>query len=335
MAALGRARTARRGRSPAPLRRPDRLRRLPRGSVGRGRAAHRAGCCCSSTPTTARATTRACSASSTPPNSAASASRPTTCARSKARTAATATIAGAPTPDAIPSTWRRWPVDLVAVPNEAHDDGYRMVVTPEELRRHSSTAARRSPRRGPTSTGAAPFSWRGALYVVDSVLRELGQPAAASGVAPAQREALDSPGLCRLARPRASRPRAGVAERRRGRDPAPRKNRCANASANCATASPRSPRNGAQQLDRLAAFIVDHPNGAAIAKRIDSDARSRGRMAQRRRRAAWRDPRADRRPLARQPARRRPTGRRCAMPSTATAIRAGRSNGPAATATFR
>jgi len=31
----------------------------------------------------------------------------------------------------IPSTFRRWPVDFVAVPNEAHDDGYKMVVTPK------------------------------------------------------------------------------------------------------------------------------------------------------------------------------------------------------------
>ena len=165
--------------------------------------------------------------------------------------------------DAIPSTWRRWPVDLLAVPNEVHDDGYRMVVTPKNF---AATLYGGEPiATAHDVTGMAPFSWRGALYVVDSVLRELGQPALANGVAPAQREALDTPGyIASLIPELRAREQAWLSEEQ-------------------PTAAVAGERR--QQLDRLAAFIVDHPNGTSIAKRIDSDARSE---------AEWRSAAAER-----------------------------------------
>lgn len=176
------------------------------------------------------------------------------------------------TPGDIPSTWRRWPVDLLAVPNEAHDDGYRIVVTPKnfaaKLYGGAPVAA-----GAPDVAGAAPFSWRGALYVIDAVRREIDQPAGASRLAPAQREALDSPGYVASLLPELrAREQAWLSEgegaillkeepmRERERELRDR-------------IAPIAEERRAQ-LDRLAAFIVDHPNGAAIAKRIASDAQA-------------------------------------------------------------
>jgi len=176
------------------------------------------------------------------------------------------------TPDAIPSTWRRWPVDLVTVPNEAHDNGYRMIVTPKDFATKLYDGAPNASGT-PDVAGAEPFSWRGALYVVDAVLRELGQPASASQVAPAQRDALDNPGYV-----------ASIVPELRGRE------QVWLSEGEGAILSKEEPLRERErelrdriapiaedrraQLDRLAAFIVEHPTGAAIAKRIASDART-------------------------------------------------------------
>ena len=68
------------------------------------------------------------------------------------------------TPDDMPTTWRRWPVDLLAVPNEAHDDGYRMVVTPKDFAAKLYGGA-------PVAAGAARRRRRGALLVARRALR--------------------------------------------------------------------------------------------------------------------------------------------------------------------
>ncbi len=176
------------------------------------------------------------------------------------------------TPGAIPSTWRRWPVDLVTVPNEAHDDGYRMIVTPKNFSAKLYDGAPVA-TGAPDVAGVEPFSWRGALYVVDAVLRELGQPSSASRVAPAQREALDNPGyVASLVPELRAREQMWMAEgdgaillkeeplRERERELRDQ-------------IAPIAEERRAR-LDRLAAFIVEHPTGAAIAKRIESDART-------------------------------------------------------------
>jgi hypothetical protein len=74
----------------------------------------------------------------------------------------------------IPVTWRRWPVDLVTIPNRVirHDRIPRTIprIVPESF---SSILYDGAPAKdGYTEPpGAAPFSWRGALYVVDSIAR--------------------------------------------------------------------------------------------------------------------------------------------------------------------
>ena len=176
------------------------------------------------------------------------------------------------TPDDIPSTWRRWPVDLVTVPNEAHDNGYRMIVTPNNFSAKLYDGAPVTVG-APDVAGAEPFSWRGALYVIDSVLRELGQPSAASQVAPAQREALDSPGyIAALVPELRAREQIWLNEGEGAilLEEEPLREREREARDRIAPIA----EDRRARLDRLAAFIVDHPTGAAIAKRIESDARA-------------------------------------------------------------
>nr|MBA3729754.1 DUF1963 domain-containing protein [Sphingomonas sp.] len=176
------------------------------------------------------------------------------------------------TPNAIPSTWRRWPVDLLAVPNEAHDNGYRMIVTPENFSAKLYSGAPVA-TGAPDVSGMEPFSWRGALYVVDAVLRELGQPAAASRLAPAQREALDNPGyVASLVPELRAREQMWLAEGEGAillKEEPLRDREREHRDRIVPVAEERK-----AELDRLAAFIVEHPTGSAIAKRIESDARA-------------------------------------------------------------
>ena len=176
------------------------------------------------------------------------------------------------TPDDIPSTWRRWPVDLVTVPNEAHDNGYRMIVTPKNFSAKLYDGAPVTVG-APDVAGAEPFSWRGALYVIDAVLRELDQPSAASQVAPAQREALDNPGyIASLVPELRAREQIWLNEGEGAillkEEPLREREREARDRIAPIAEDRRA------WLDRLAAFMVDHPTGAAIAKRIESDARA-------------------------------------------------------------
>lgn len=93
----------------------------------------------------------------------------------------------------IPSEWRRWPVDLVALPNQAFQDGEKVRVTPrnfaEQLYDGAPVAAGL-----PDLSAHAPFSWRGALHIIDSILRQLDQPFAPPPIGPGLREALAKPG---------------------------------------------------------------------------------------------------------------------------------------------
>ncbi|MGE0420980.1 MAG: DUF1963 domain-containing protein [Reyranellaceae bacterium] len=77
-------------------------------------------------------------------------------------------------PADIPSTWRRWPVDLIAVADEAleeEDDPARDTPSELEMLLHEgllvSVAAPRDPE---------PFTWRGALYVLNVIERPLAAP---------------------------------------------------------------------------------------------------------------------------------------------------------------
>ena len=172
----------------------------------------------------------------------------------------------------IPAVWRRWPIDLVAVPNEAHDDGYRISVTPKGFAATLHDGAEIAEKRA-LAAGEPPFSWRGALYVVDSLLRELVLPPAAALVGPALREALDRPGFVASIIPELRAREQEWLNEGEGailfkEEPLRERERELRDRIEPLAAERQA------RLDRLAAFIVEHPSAAAIAKRAEADARS-------------------------------------------------------------
>ena len=74
----------------------------------------------------------------------------------------------------VPTVWRRWPVDVVTVPNRPVTRDGAPTITPENfasaLYERASVADEKGP---PVIPERPPFSWRGALYVVDSIARVL------------------------------------------------------------------------------------------------------------------------------------------------------------------
>ena len=74
----------------------------------------------------------------------------------------------------VPAVWRRWPVDIVTVPNRPMTRDGIATITPEGfasiLYENAQVAEGKSNFVTPEGP---PFSWRGALYVVDSVTRAL------------------------------------------------------------------------------------------------------------------------------------------------------------------
>ena len=77
-------------------------------------------------------------------------------------------------PADVPPTWRRWPVDLIAVADEAfeeEDDPTRDTPSDLEMLLHEGLpVASRAPR------DPKPFTWRGALYVLNVIERPLAAP---------------------------------------------------------------------------------------------------------------------------------------------------------------
>jgi hypothetical protein len=76
----------------------------------------------------------------------------------------------------VPRIWRRWPVDLVAMPNEASIEGRGMRVAPPDLAERLYAGA---PVADPglRLPHPAPFTRRGALYALNTALHGLGKPA--------------------------------------------------------------------------------------------------------------------------------------------------------------
>ena len=80
----------------------------------------------------------------------------------------------------IPPTWRRWPVDIVTVSNHPLEGERWPATTPEDfasvLYAGAPVDRETSPIRpagDPPDVAEWPYTWRGALYVVDSVIRSL------------------------------------------------------------------------------------------------------------------------------------------------------------------
>ncbi|MDQ6438223.1 DUF1963 domain-containing protein [Mesorhizobium sp. LHD-90] len=76
--------------------------------------------------------------------------------------------------DDIPVSWRRWPVNLVVIPNRAIEGKRHPTIIPENFASilYDGAPVREGRVDPPTMV---PFTWRGLLYVVDSVARVLSK----------------------------------------------------------------------------------------------------------------------------------------------------------------
>jgi hypothetical protein len=97
--------------------------------------------------------------------------------------------------DEVPRFWRRWPVDLVVVPNEARIAGQRTKVAPDnfaEILYAGQPVVPVTPHQQPSDP--EPFTWRGALYVFDGIERSLSKPLGELRIPPTLIEKLNRPG---------------------------------------------------------------------------------------------------------------------------------------------
>ncbi|MHC2335158.1 DUF1963 domain-containing protein [Bradyrhizobium sp. USDA 4454] len=78
--------------------------------------------------------------------------------------------------DEVPDRWRRWPVDLVVVANEARIEGQRTRVAPDNFAQ-VLYAGQPVASDGQRPAEPEPFTWRGALYVLDTIARAYAKPA--------------------------------------------------------------------------------------------------------------------------------------------------------------
>ncbi len=94
----------------------------------------------------------------------------------------------------VPTTWRRWPVDLVTIPNQVVRRECNPHIVPEKF---SSILYDGAPTNDEfvRPPAAAPFCWRGALYVVDSITRVLGNKRHMPTLDARLREQVASPGF--------------------------------------------------------------------------------------------------------------------------------------------
>jgi Domain of unknown function (DUF1963) len=75
----------------------------------------------------------------------------------------------------IPTVWRRWPVDLVTIPNRVIEGAPTPAIIPQSFASILYDGAPVKDEGRAEPPGKAPCSWRGALYVVDSIARVLAK----------------------------------------------------------------------------------------------------------------------------------------------------------------
>jgi uncharacterized protein YwqG len=95
--------------------------------------------------------------------------------------------------DEVPSVWRRWPIDLVVVPNTIAKEGNRTIVAPDNFAEILYAGQPVSSDRYPPPD-PEPFTWRGALYVLDTIDRSLAQPVTEVRIYDTLVEKLNRPG---------------------------------------------------------------------------------------------------------------------------------------------
>jgi hypothetical protein len=79
------------------------------------------------------------------------------------------------TQEDIPTVWRRWPVDLVTIPNRVIEGAQTPAIIPQNFASILYDGAPVQDEGRVEPPWKAPFTWRGALYVVDSIARVLAK----------------------------------------------------------------------------------------------------------------------------------------------------------------
>jgi uncharacterized protein YwqG len=193
----------------------------------------------------------------------------------------------------VPSVWRRWPVDLVTVPNTLRAVGQRRVAAPEDFAAQlypgQPVAAERSRPAEPK-----PFTWRGALYMLNSLERSFAARLDTFRIHESVMARIRAPGLRDTVLAMLDAQEAQRMERQRafleGPEPAEEKER-ARRQAMIAHA-----RDRAREREAIAAILAAHPTADSLLDYFRSTHEARGRWheAARARIAAERDAVLDR-----------------------------------------
>jgi hypothetical protein len=175
--------------------------------------------------------------------------------------------------DDVPKLWRRWPVDLVVVPNQAQVEGQRTRVAPENFANILYAGQPVAPDRD-RPADPEPFTWRGALYVLDGIDRSLARPLGELRIPPTLLEKLNRPGYIPsiLAAREADDAKWMEASRPwlEGPDPDDAAERDRRARIHAAAENRKAGR------DALAAFLADHDTPDSILEHLrESDRRHR------------------------------------------------------------
>jgi uncharacterized protein YwqG len=94
----------------------------------------------------------------------------------------------------VPSVWRRWPVDLVTVPNTLRQEGQRRRAAPDDLAAELYPGQPIANERG-WRAEPAPFTWRGALYALNSLERAFSAKLPELRIPETVRAGMDEPGM--------------------------------------------------------------------------------------------------------------------------------------------
>jgi uncharacterized protein YwqG len=168
----------------------------------------------------------------------------------------------------IPATWRRWPIDPVTVPNQARIEEGRTLAAPAEFETvlYPGEPIERERHKLPR---IEPFTWRGALYVVDGILRSWSKALQPKTLADTMVKRLSEPGYIESILPAAEARDAEIRARFEASldDPAMDEVRRERIRQAALTRD--------LERERLAAFLAEHPTPESMFERLENEQQRR------------------------------------------------------------
>lgn len=173
--------------------------------------------------------------------------------------------------DQVPSVWRRWPVDLVEVPNELHTDGPRSFGTPPDFARTLYPGAEIAEGHS-NAVSIEPFSWRCLTFGIDRAESSLSADPDPKGYIQKMKERLLEPGMFEDIVPaldrRETEVRAKVGDILDGPDP----DDLGEEVRDWRLGVRRRAAERQQVRDRVAAIVAEHPSAASLLAFLDREA---------------------------------------------------------------